>query len=48
MKEDLMNGNAEIEHILPRSRVFSNAMSNFILAHRNVIEIKINKRRMIL
>ena len=32
--EDLMHGNAEMEHILPRSRVFSNAMFNFILAHR--------------
>lgn len=31
---DLLSGNAEIEHILPRSRSFSDAMSNYILAHR--------------
>ncbi|MBI1184635.1 type II CRISPR RNA-guided endonuclease Cas9 [bacterium] len=30
----LINGSAEIEHILPKSRSFSHAMSNFILAHR--------------
>lgn len=29
-----MNGSAEIEHILPKSRSFSNAMSNYILAHK--------------
>jgi len=33
-KTDLLSGSAEIEHILPRSRSFSNAMSNYILAHR--------------
>jgi len=31
---DLLNGNADIEHILPKSRTFSNAMDNFILSHR--------------
>jgi len=31
---DIIKGQAEIEHILPKSRSFSNAMSNFILAHR--------------
>lgn len=31
---DLINGNADIEHILPKSRSFSNHMNNFILAHR--------------
>ena len=30
--EDLMNGEAQREHILPESRVFSNAMSNLVLA----------------
>jgi len=33
-KTDFMSGNAEIEHILPKSRSFSNAMTNFILAHK--------------
>ncbi len=32
-KTDLLNGNADIEHILPRSRSFSDHMNNFILAH---------------
>jgi len=31
---DLIRGNADIEHILPKSRSFSNHMNNFILAHR--------------
>lgn len=31
---DFLNGQAEIEHILPRSRAFNDSMSNFILAHR--------------
>lgn len=30
---EVYNGQAEIEHIVPRSRLFSNAMSNLILAH---------------
>lgn len=33
-KTDFLNGQAEIEHILPKSRSFSNNMNNFILAHR--------------
>lgn len=33
-KTDFLSGNAEIEHILPKSRSFSNAMTNFILAHK--------------
>ncbi len=31
---DILSGQADIEHILPKSRSFSNSMSNFILAHR--------------
>jgi len=31
---DILTGQADIEHILPRSRSFSNSMSNYILAHR--------------
>ncbi len=31
---DLIRGNADIEHILPKSRSFSDHMNNFILAHR--------------
>jgi len=31
---DMLNGNADIEHILPKSRSFNNAMSNYIIAHR--------------
>ncbi|MCB9234752.1 MAG: type II CRISPR RNA-guided endonuclease Cas9 [Bacteroidia bacterium] len=31
---EILSGQADTEHILPRSRSFSNAMSNFILAHR--------------
>lgn len=31
---DMLTGNAEIEHILPKSRSFSNAMNNLILSHR--------------
>ncbi|MEQ1733631.1 MAG: type II CRISPR RNA-guided endonuclease Cas9, partial [Bacteroidia bacterium] len=31
---DFINGNGEIEHILPKSRSFSNNANNFILAHR--------------
>jgi len=31
---DMLTGNADIEHILPKSRSFSNAMSNYIIAHR--------------
>jgi CRISPR-associated endonuclease Csn1 len=33
-QKDFLSGQAEIEHILPKSRSFSNAMSNYILAHR--------------
>ncbi len=33
-KTDFINGNGEIDHILPKSRSFSNNMNNFILAHR--------------
>ena len=33
-KVQFLHGEAEIEHILPKSRSFSNAMSNYILAHR--------------
>lgn len=31
---DMLNGNADTEHILPKSRSFNNAMSNYIIAHR--------------
>lgn len=31
---DFITGQADIEHILPKSRSFSNNMNNFILAHR--------------
>lgn len=31
---DMLKGNADIEHILPKSRSFNNAMSNYIIAHR--------------
>ncbi|MBK9327982.1 MAG: HNH endonuclease [Sphingobacteriales bacterium] len=31
---DFISGQADIEHILPKSRSFSNNMNNFILAHR--------------
>jgi CRISPR-associated endonuclease Csn1 len=31
---EFVQGLAEIEHILPKSRSFSNAMSNYILAHK--------------
>lgn len=31
---DMLSGNADIEHILPKSRSFNNAMSNYIIAHR--------------
>lgn len=31
---DMLNGNADIEHILPKSRSFNNAMTNYIIAHR--------------
>jgi CRISPR-associated endonuclease Csn1 len=33
-KTDFITGQADIEHILPKSRSFSNNMNNFILAHR--------------
>lgn len=33
-KTEFLNGQADIEHILPKSRSFSNSMSNYILAHR--------------
>ncbi|MCW3078075.1 MAG: cas9 [Bacteroidetes bacterium] len=33
-KTDFITGNGEIEHILPKSRSFSNNSNNFILAHR--------------
>jgi len=32
---DVLTGNADIEHILPKSRSFNNAMSNYILAHKS-------------
>ncbi|AZA89753.1 Uncharacterized protein conserved in bacteria [Chryseobacterium nakagawai] len=31
---DMLTGNADIEHILPKSRSFNNAMTNYIIAHR--------------
>ncbi|MFP3834042.1 type II CRISPR RNA-guided endonuclease Cas9 [Chryseobacterium sp. SIMBA_028] len=31
---DMLTGNADLEHILPKSRSFSNAMNNYIIAHR--------------
>lgn len=31
---DMLTGNADIEHILPKSRSFNNAMSNYIITHR--------------
>jgi len=31
---DMLTGNADLEHILPKSRSFTNAMSNFIISHR--------------
>ncbi len=34
-KADFLNGNAEIEHIIPRSRSFNDSMQNKILAHRS-------------
>lgn len=37
---DLLQGKAEIEHILPKSRSFSNHMNNFILAHRTCNSLK--------
>lgn len=37
---DMLTGNADIEHILPKSRTFNNAMNNFILAHRKCNEEK--------
>lgn len=30
---DMLTGNANIEHILPKSRSFNNAMTNYIIAH---------------
>jgi CRISPR-associated endonuclease Csn1 len=33
-KTDFLTGQADIEHILPKSRSFSNNMNNFILAHK--------------
>lgn len=32
---DMLTGNADIEHVLPKSRSFNDSMSNFIIAHRN-------------
>lgn len=37
---DVYNGKAEIEHILPKSRAFSNAMSNLILAYMDENRVK--------
>lgn len=34
-KTDFSTGNGEIEHVLPKSRSFSNNSNNFILAHRS-------------
>ncbi|KPE52491.1 type II CRISPR RNA-guided endonuclease Cas9 [Chryseobacterium indologenes] len=31
---DMLTGNADIEHILPKSRSFNNAMNNYIITHR--------------
>ncbi|MFB2119792.1 type II CRISPR RNA-guided endonuclease Cas9 [Parapedobacter sp. 2B3] len=31
---DMLTGNADIEHILPKSRSFNNALSNYIITHR--------------
>jgi len=33
-EDDFISGQAEIEHILPKSRSFNNSMSNYIMAHR--------------
>lgn len=37
---ELLNGTAEKEHILPKSRSFTNSMSNFILSHRSCNQAK--------
>lgn len=37
---DFMNGFADIEHLIPKSRSFNNSMENFILAHRKCNEEK--------
>ncbi len=37
---EFLQGQADIEHILPKSRSFSNAMNNYILAHRTCNKTK--------
>ncbi|MGS2763714.1 type II CRISPR RNA-guided endonuclease Cas9 [Sinomicrobium sp. M5D2P9] len=31
---EMLTGNADIEHILPKSRSFNNALNNYVIAHR--------------
>lgn len=45
-KTDFSTGNGEIEHILPKSRSFSNNSNNFILAHRSCNSGKEGKNQM--
>lgn len=45
-KTDFLTGNGEIEHILPKSRSFSNNANNFILAHRKCNSGKEGKNQM--
>lgn len=45
-KTDFLTGNGEIEHILPKSRSFSNNSNNFILAHRKCNSGKEGKNQM--
>ena len=33
-RTDLLNGGADIEHIIPKSRSFDNSLHNYIIAHR--------------
>lgn len=45
-KTDFLSGNGEIEHVLPKSRSFSNNSNNFILAHRKCNSGKEGKNQM--
>ncbi len=45
-KTDFLTGNGEIEHILPKSRSFSNNSNNYILAHRKCNSGKEGKNQM--
>jgi CRISPR-associated endonuclease Csn1 len=45
-KTDFLTGNGEIEHVLPKSRSFSNNSNNFILAHRKCNSGKEGKNQM--